>query len=58
MLKDDIKLESIISFDAMMLKINLSDVFQYKKLAERIGMDSGESVSLYELLKILSMLSV
>ena len=58
MLKDDIKLETIISFAAMMLKINLSDVFQYKKLAERIGMDAGESVSLYELLKILSMLSV
>ncbi|MDE6130268.1 MAG: hypothetical protein K2F74_01625, partial [Muribaculaceae bacterium] len=57
-IKKDIKLETIISFAAMMLKIDLSDVFQYKKLAERFGMDTGEAVSLYELLKILGMLSV
>lgn len=56
-IKKDIKLETIVSFAAMLLKINLSDVFQCKELAERAGMNMGETASLYELLKILSRLS-
>lgn len=56
-IKKDIKLETIISFAAMMLKINMSEIYQYNRLAETVGVEIGETISLYDLLKMLSSLS-
>lgn len=56
-IKKDIKLETIISFAAMTLKINMSEIYQYHKLAERVNTETGETISLFDLLKMLNGLS-
>lgn len=56
-IKDDIKLETILSFAAMMLKINISIIYDYQKLAESAGIQVGETISLFDLLKLMSNLN-
>lgn len=57
-ISENIKLETVLSFAATMLKINMSDIFQYDKLAEQTGSSIGKTVSLFELLKMMSKLPV
>lgn len=53
---NDTKLNAIISFAAMLLKIDMSDIYQLDKLANKSGDKIGETVCLFDLLKMLGKL--
>ncbi|WP_297067059.1 DEAD/DEAH box helicase [uncultured Duncaniella sp.] len=55
-IRKDTKLNAIIAFAAMLLKIDMSVVYQIDKLALRSGNEIGETTSLFDMLKMLGKL--
>lgn len=56
LIRNDLKPETVLSFATMLLKINMPDIYQYDKLAAKIGMATGETLSLFDLLRMMSKL--
>lgn len=53
-LKENIKLQSILAFAAMLANVNIDDVVNAKKLQEKSGLEYQKSVSLFSVLEMIS----
>lgn len=53
-LKENIKLQSILAFAAMFANVNINDVFEIEKLLEKSGSECRKTVRIFEVFKMIS----